>query len=128
MPLRSQYVIGPRVSSIGEPKPLTFFALAAPASGLPKCAIMIPTTLVSVLGTHRSPDATVTSSSDDEASSRYKRNTALASLTGQATRPAVIVGPTGCARYVNDDTTPKFPPPPRIAQKRSAFSRSLAVM
>ena len=33
---------------------------------------------------------------------------------------------TGCSRNSNDVTTPKFPPPPRIAQKRSSFSPSLA--
>src|SRR5437773_1780482 len=34
--------------------------------------------------------------------------------------------PTGCMRYVNDVTTPKFPPPPRIAQNRSGSSVALA--
>ena len=34
---------------------------------------------------------------------------------------------TGCKRYSSDVTTPKFPPPPRSAQKRSSFSLSLAV-
>src|SRR5881396_3824200 len=34
--------------------------------------------------------------------------------------------PTGCTRYVNDVTTPKFPPPPRIAQNRSGSSVALA--
>ena len=33
---------------------------------------------------------------------------------------------TGCRRNSNDVTTPKFPPPPRSAQKRSSFSSSLA--
>ena len=33
---------------------------------------------------------------------------------------------TGCRRNSNDVTTPKFPPPPRSAQKRSSFSASLA--
>ena len=32
--------------------------------------------------------------------------------------------PTGCRRNVNSTTTPKLPPPPRSAQKRSAFSPS----
>src|SRR5207253_10103853 len=31
------------------------------------------------------------------------------------------------SRYSNDVTTPKFPPPPRIPQKRSPFSFGLAV-
>ena len=31
-----------------------------------------------------------------------------------------------CSRYSNDVTTPKLPPPPRIAQNRSVFSSALA--
>ena len=36
--------------------------------------------------------------------------------------------PTGWSRYSKDVTTPKFPPPPRKAQKRSGCSVALAVM
>ena len=36
-------------------------------------------------------------------------------------------GPTGFRSNVNDVTMPKLPPPPRIAQKRSAFESSDAV-
>ena len=32
----------------------------------------------------------------------------------------MIVGPSSCRRKVNRVTTPKLPPPPRSAQKRSA--------
>lgn len=34
---------------------------------------------------------------------------------------------TGCSRKPNEVTMPKFPPPPRSAQNRSAFSVSLVV-
>ena len=30
--------------------------------------------------------------------------------------------PTGCSRYANDVTIPKFPPPPRSPQNRSGCS------
>ncbi len=40
--------------------------------------------------------------------------------------PAMTCGPTGWSLNSNDVTTPKFPPPPRIAQKRSGWSVSLA--
>ena len=36
--------------------------------------------------------------------------------------PRWTIGPTGCSAYSNDVTTPKLPPPPRSAQKRSGFS------
>ena len=42
-------------------------------------------------------------------------------------RPGVDRVAPGAARNRNEVTTPKFPPPPRIAQNRSAFSSSLAV-
>ena len=38
-----------------------------------------------------------------------------------------MVGPTGCSRYTNAVTTPKFAPAPRSAQKRSGCSAALAV-
>ena len=41
------------------------------------------------------------------------------------TRPDSTSGPTGCSLNSNDVTTPKFPPPPRIAQKRSGNSSAL---
>ena len=36
------------------------------------------------------------------------------------------VGPTSCSRYSKEVTTPKLPPPPRSAQKRSGFSSAEA--
>src|SRR5664280_3548374 len=36
-------------------------------------------------------------------------------------------GPTGCSQYFREVTTPRLPPPPRNAQKRSAFCSALAV-
>ena len=50
-----------------------------------------------------------------------------ASSRGWKIGPARTIGPTGCSRYSNEVTMPKLPPPPRIAQKRSGFSSSLAV-
>src|SRR5215210_7829874 len=41
--------------------------------------------------------------------------------------PANTVGPTGLSRNSNSVTIPKFPPPPRTPQKRSAFSPALAL-
>ena len=46
--------------------------------------------------------------------------------SGWTTSPDSTSGPTGCSRNSNDVTTPKLPPPPRIAQNRSGCSVSLA--
>ena len=51
--------------------------------------------------------------------SRYQRNTSAASARSYKTGPACTVAGSGCARKVKDVTTPKLPPPPRIAQNRS---------
>ncbi len=40
--------------------------------------------------------------------------------------PPSTTGPTGCRRYSSAQTTPKLPPPPRSAQKRSGFSSAAA--
>lgn len=48
-----------------------------------------------------------------------------AALAGSSTMPASTV-PAGCALNSNEVTTPKLPPPPRIAQNRSSFSRLLS--
>ena len=55
-------------------------------------------------------------------SSRNRASTSLAWSIGCSTRPATTSGPCGCAWNSNDVTTPKLPPPPRIAQNRSGFS------
>src|SRR5215212_7825146 len=47
-------------------------------------------------------------------------------LRGRIRAPDNVI-PTGTSRYWNLVTTPKFPPPPRIAQNRSGFTSSLAV-
>ena len=52
--------------------------------------------------------------------------TSAAWSSGQSIGPQITVS-TGWSRNVSDVTTPKFPPPPRIAQKRSLFSLSFAV-
>src|SRR5215469_9430656 len=57
--------------------------------------------------------------------SRYHFITSAASSRFQSIGPAQTVL-TGCASNRNEVTTPKFPPPPRIAQNRSAFSSALA--
>src|ERR671930_564949 len=41
-------------------------------------------------------------------------------------RPARTIGPSSCRRNSNSVTIPKLPPPPRMPQNRSSFSRSLA--
>jgi hypothetical protein len=53
-----------------------------------------------------------------------KRNASAAFSSGYNTGPAYTVL-TGCSRNSSDVITPKLPPPPRIAQNRSAFSASL---
>jgi predicted AAA+ superfamily ATPase len=58
--------------------------------------------------------------------SRYHFITSAASSRFQSMGPAQTVL-TGCPSKRNDVTTPKFPPPPRTAQNRSAFSSVLAV-
>ena len=45
--------------------------------------------------------------------------------SGQSVGPAWTIF-TGWSRNRKDVTTPKLPPPPRMAQKRSAFSFALA--
>jgi len=45
----------------------------------------------------------------------------------QKNSPRLTSGPTGCSWNSNDVITPKFPPPPRIAQNKSGCSRGDAV-
>ena len=52
-------------------------------------------------------------------------STSAPSSTGQKVGPPTTV-PTSCSRNRNEVTTPKLPPPPRIAQNRSGFSSALA--
>ncbi len=56
--------------------------------------------------------------------SRYQRRISPERSSGHSMGPPMIVS-TGCRRNRNEVTTPKFPPPPRIAQKRSECSSSL---
>ena len=67
-----------------------------------------------------------TSSGASAMKSRRKASTVGASSAGHATRPARIVGPSGCSSKVKSVTTPKLPPPPRSPQNRSGFSVSEA--
>ena len=58
--------------------------------------------------------------------SRYQRSTSAGLLQRPEHRPG-IDRVDGWSWNRNEVTTPKLPPPPRIAQKRSVFSLSLAV-
>jgi integrase len=58
--------------------------------------------------------------------SRKPRRAAFAASIGN-TGATNVSGPTGCRRNSNSVTTPKLPPPPLSAQKRSVFAVSLAV-
>ena len=58
--------------------------------------------------------------------SRYHFMMSADCSISQSIGPAQTVC-TGCAWNRNDVTTPKFPPPPRMAQNRSLFSSALAV-
>src|SRR6266478_3377653 len=46
---------------------------------------------------------------------------------GKTTMPAKTVTRCGCSLRTNSVQTPKFEPPPRMAQNKSAFSDSLTV-
>src|SRR5580704_3857297 len=59
--------------------------------------------------------------------SRYHFITSAASSKFQSIGPAQTVL-TGWASNKNEVTIPKFPPPPRTAQNRSAFSSALATL
>jgi hypothetical protein len=54
--------------------------------------------------------------------SRMARSASRPRSASQNRNPNWIIGPTSWSRYSNSVTTPKFPPPPRTAQNRSAFS------
>ena len=58
--------------------------------------------------------------------SRYHERMSAVAEAGQAVGPQTTVC-TGYSRKVNEVTTPKFPPPPRSAQKRSGCVDSDAV-
>jgi hypothetical protein len=58
--------------------------------------------------------------------SRYQRIKFAGWLSGQSVGPATTVF-TGCSRNKKEVTTPKFPPPPRMAQNRSESSSALTV-
>ncbi len=58
--------------------------------------------------------------------SRYQRMTSGACSSGQSVGPPIMLL-MGWSLNRKEVTTPKFPPPPRTAQKRSSFSSSLAV-
>ncbi len=71
---------------------------------------------------------TFNSSGADFMNSRQLVSTCFACSNGKTSRPARISGPTGWSPNSNWVTTPKFPPPPRMAQNRSAFSFSLTCL
>src|SRR5438477_1026734 len=72
------------------------------------------------------PAKSVCSSGKDAVRSRKNLNMSRAWSNGYAINPPVIVGPTGYNRYSSAVATPKFPPPPRIPQKRSECCSALA--
>src|SRR5262245_7515525 len=69
----------------------------------------------------------VTSSAAILTHSRHCFNTFRVDAIGYIENTAATAGPTGCKVNSKEVTTPKFPPPPRSAQNRSAFSLLLAV-
>src|SRR5260370_20080702 len=76
-----------------------------------------------------SPIQPLSSSGSEGSNWRYQRITSGASARSYSTGPPMIVPPSPMSwqRNVNDVMTPKFPPPPRRAQNRSAWELSLAV-
>src|SRR5688572_340161 len=58
---------------------------------------------------------------------RHSSRTSGASSARHAIAPPMMSGPTGYSLYSKLVTTPKFPPPPRRAHRRSWFSVALAV-
>ena len=58
--------------------------------------------------------------------SRLKRSASRPRSAPQKKSPRWTVGPTACRRYSKAVTTPKLPPPPRSAQKRSACASAEA--
>ena len=70
----------------------------------------------------------VTSSGAPAMKSRYRRSTRGASAIGWNAAAKATVGPTSYRRKVNDVTTPKLPPPPRMVQNRSALKRCGAII
>ena len=67
----------------------------------------------------------LSSSGASRMKSRYQRMISRARDSGHSVGPATTVS-TGCAWNSKAVTTPKLPPPPRSAQKRSGCSSSLA--
>jgi hypothetical protein len=76
-------------------------------------------------GTVRNAKKPLISSGAWAMNSRYHFMMSGASSISHNIGPAHTVC-TGCAWNKNEVTTPKFPPPPRIAQNRSLFSSALA--
>ncbi len=60
------------------------------------------------------------------ARSRAARNASAARSCSTASIANWTIGPSSCSRNSNSVTTPKLPPPPRSAQKRSGCSSALA--
>src|SRR5215210_4019879 len=71
-------------------------------------------------GTDRKAKKPLSSSGALVMKSRYQRSTSAERSSGQSIGPAVRWG-IGWSRKTNEVTTPKLPPPPRSAQKRSEF-------
>ena len=111
----------------GGPNALIGLTASSPSASEPQCAARMPHELGA-----RAVGA-VSSAGDQHQLVRRRRHvsrkncsTSAPRWSGCATRPPVIIGPTGAASYSSDAAMPKLPPPPRIAQKRSGFSSALA--
>jgi hypothetical protein len=74
----------------------------------------------------RSSAAVLSSSGAVAAQSRYQASFSAASSAGKYTAPA-NTSAIGWRRNSSAVTTPKLPPPPRSAQKRSGLRSALAV-
>src|SRR5271165_6446819 len=97
-------------SKSGDPNSLMGRRTLSPSAMVPQCEAPIMTTFTpEPSGACPTADMEMTSSGDDSANPRKKRNTSWARENGQATAPAIIVGPTGCNRYSKEETTPKLP-------------------
>ena len=121
----ARYGIGPTTSITGGPNCLSGATSGPPSAGSPGCAAAIPHAFWPS-GPVMSTAAATSSSGAVRRKSPTNVSASFARAKGWTTSPPVIRGPTACNRYSKAVTTPKFPPPPRMAQNRSAWSSLVA--